>query len=412
MTLFEIDSEDPKPSRFAARVPILTKDEKVFGYKLLFRTDFNSILPSVDSDLASRNVIDMSSLLGFNTLSNNLPAFIVATRDTLIGEYLSLLPSHKVIVEIPGSIALDTEVVRACKELKRVGFRIALSNCRNHGSWEEIVGVADFLKIDIKTAPLAEISELMRRHSSSRFIAENVETREDFEFCKNEGFSLFEGYFFRKTETMRARGAQSDRKVCLRLLAVVSRPEIDWIELEEVLKSDPMIYFRLLRYLNSAAFGLESEIKTVRRALTFLGENEIRRWCRLSGMLEVSKNKPSDLTLAALVRARFAELIGKRVDYGSSDLFQVGLLSLMDAILEIPMREVLDGLPVDEEARAVLLENQGPLSLVYELIVAVEAGVWPKVASLSTRLQIDQEFIAKSHWEAMEWAQSIATAAC
>jgi len=199
--------------------------------------------------------------------------------------------------------------------------------------------------------------------------------------------------------------------VFLRLLSVISEENIDWKELEEIVKSDPMLYFRLLRYLNSAIFGPQSEVKTVLQALTILGENEIRRWCRLSGMLELSKNKPSDLALAALVRARFAELISGKVCTGSSDLFQVGLLSLMDAILDIPMGEVLAGLSLDDDARTVLLENKGPLSPIYELIIAVEAGIWPKVAKLSSQLRINQGYIAQLQWAAMEWAQSIVTTA-
>ena len=411
MTQFNFDSDDHRPARFAARMPILSGDEKVFGYKLLFRTDLSSVLPPFDGDEASRSVIDMSSLIGFNTLSNNLPAFIVATRATLIGDYLALLPSGNVIAEIPDSVSADPEVTRSCRELKNAGYRIALNNFRDQDPREELVETADFLKINIKITPLNDVSKLIRRYSGLPFIAEKVETREDFEYCKSVGFSFFEGYFFRKPETMRARGAQSNRTVYLRLLGAISKPNINWIELEEIVKSDPMLYFRLLRYLNSAVFGLQSEINNVRHALTYLGENEIRRWCRLSGMLELSKNKPSDLALAALIRARFAELISDNLDCGRSDLFQIGLLSLMDAILEIPMREVLDGLPLDEAARTVLLHNKGPLSPVYELIIAVEAGIWPRVTVLSSQLGIDQELIAKSQWDAMEWAQSIVSAA-
>ena len=411
MTQFNFDSDDHRPARFAARMPILFGDEKVFGYKLLFRTDLSSVLPPFDGDQASRSVIDMSSLIGFNTLSNNLPAFIVATRATLIGDYLALLPSGNVVAEIPDSVSADPEITRSCRELKNAGYRIALNNFRDQDPREELVETADFLKINIKITPLNDVSKLIRRYSGLPFIAEKVETREDFEYCKSVGFSFFEGYFFRKPETMRARGAQSSRTVYLRLLGAISKPIINWIELEEIVKSDPMLYFRLLRYLNSAVFGLQNEINNVRHALTYLGENEIRRWCRLSGMLELSKNKPSDLALAALIRARFAELISDNLDCGRSDLFQIGLLSLMDAILEIPMREVLDGLPLDEAARTVLLHNKGPLSPVYELIIAVEAGIWPRVTVLSSQLGIDQELIAKSQWDAMEWAQSIVSAA-
>lgn len=271
--------------------------------------------------------------------------------------------------------------------------------------------MADFLKIDIQASPLPEISRLIQRNSGKlQLIAEGVETREDFEFCKSEGFSLFEGYFFRKPEIMRARGAQATRTVFLRLLREVSQPVLDWKELEDIFKSDPTLYLRLLRYLNSAIFGLQGEVKTINQALTILGENEIRRWCRLTGMLEISRNRPTDLALTALVRARFAELIGAKVDSGGADLFLIGLLSLMDAILEVPMREVLEGLALDESARTVLLENKGRLSPIYELILAVEAGIWPKVAELAFRLEIGHDFIAQSQWNAMKWAQSIASA--
>ena len=411
MALFDFDAEDTRPARFAARLPILSRDEKVFGYKLLFRTSVNNYFPSVEGDTASRGVIDMSSLIGLNTLCNNLPAFIVMTREILIQEYLALLPSDKVVAEIPESVSADADVVRACKQLKSAGYRIALSNFRAHDPREALEDIADFLKIDIKMSSLADVARLTRhyRDRGSQLIAEKVETREDFAFTKSEGFSFFEGYFFRKPEMMRARGAQSNRTVFLRLLGAVSKPVLDWNELENIVKSDPTLYFRLLRYLNSAIFGLQGEVRTIGQALNILGEKEIRRWCQLSGMLELSRNKPSDLALAALVRARFAELIGTRVACGSSDMFQVGLLSLMDAILEIPMRDVLEGLPIDDGSRTALMEGKGPLSPVYELMLAVEAGVWPRIAALASRFQIQQDFIAQSYWDAMQWAQSIVT---
>jgi EAL and modified HD-GYP domain-containing signal transduction protein len=363
----------------------------------------------VEGDVASRGVIDMSSLIGLTTLSNNLPAFIVTTRDILVEEYLTLLPPDKVIAEIPDSVQMDAEVVSACKKLKASGCGIALSNFRVNDPREGLEEFADFVKIDVKESLLADVSGLTRRYRNrgARLIAEKVETRDDFEFAKTEGFTFFEGYFFRKPEMMRARGAQSYRTVYLRLLAAISKSALDWKELEDIIKSDPMLYYRMLRYLNSALFGLRSEVKSINQALTILGEDEIRRWCRLSGMLELSRNKPSDLALASLVRARFSESIGTRVDSGASDLFQIGLLSLMDAILEIPMREVLEGLPLDDNAKTVLLENKGPLSPPFDLMLAMEAGVWPRIESLSSQLGIEQDFVAQSYWNAMEWAQSV-----
>ncbi|MGB0063730.1 MAG: HDOD domain-containing protein [Terracidiphilus sp.] len=413
MSLFEFNSEDQKPARFAARLPILTRDEHVFGYKLLFRTGITNYFNQADGDAASRGVIDMSSLIGLPTLSNNLPAFILTTRDILLGDYLSLLPPDKIIAEIPDSVAMDDEVLDACKKLKESGCGVALNGFRANDPRKPLEPMADFVKIDMKGPSVAEISALTQRFHTRgpRLIAEKVETRDDFEFAKTEGFSYFEGYFFRKPEMMRARGAQSYRTVYLRLLSAISKSALDWKEIEDIVKSDPMLYYRLLRYINSALFGLRGEVKNIGQALTILGENQIRRWCRLSGMLELSRNRPSDLALASLVRAKFAETIATRANCGGSDLFQVGLLSLMDAILEIRMREVLEGLPLDQSSKQVLLDNKGPLAPVFELMTAMEAGIWPKIESLASTLGIDQDFIAKSYWDAMDWAQSVVTAA-
>lgn len=409
MAVVDFNAEDIRPARFAARLPILSREEQVFGYKLLFRNDFSNYFPSVDGDLASRGVIDISSLIGLSTLANNLPAFIITTRETLVGEFLALLPTDKVVAEIPDSVSPDTEVLQACKKLKDAGCRIALSNFHPDDPRKDLEDVADFLKIDIKESPVTDVTTLAQRYRGHgpRLIAEKVETRQGLEFAKASGFSYFEGYFFRKPEIMRARGAQSNRTVYLRLLPAIFKPELDWEEIEEIIKSDPTLYYRLLRYLNSAIFGLRGEVTSVRHALLILGENEVRRWCHLSGMLEMSQNKPSDLALTALVRAQFAESIATHVDCGNTNMFQLGLLSLMDAILEIPMREVLEGLPVDEDTRSLLLEGRGPLSQVYELILTAEAGVWHRIVALASELHIDLDFIARSQWNAMEWAESV-----
>jgi len=224
---------------------------------------------------------------------------------------------------------------------------------------------------------------------------------------RRAGFTYFQGHFFRKPELMRAREIPANRLNYLRVLKAASRTELDPRELENAIKGEASLCYRLLRYLNSPLFGFPAEIRSVRHALAMLGEREVRRWIRLATTLVASQSRSSDLVLSAMVRARFCELLAPRVQHGNCDLFLVGLLSLMDAILGIPMALVLDGIALDRETRAVLLGQSSPLSPIYELMLAQENAQWEKVAEFSSRLGLRGSFVAECHWKAMQWARQM-----
>jgi EAL and modified HD-GYP domain-containing signal transduction protein len=183
--------------------------------------------------------------------------------------------------------------------------------------------------------------------------------------------------------------------------------EIEFKEIDGIIKGEASLCYRLLRYLNSAAFGFSSEIQSVKHGLSILGEREVRRWVRMVATLGAGQDKPSDLVLSAMVRARYCELLGPRISHGQSDLFLVGLLSLMDAILEIPMGVVLEGITLDRETRAVLLGQKSELDPMYRLMLSQEAADWPKLSALCTQLKLPESFVAECHWKAMQWAREM-----
>lgn len=409
VTMGDCREDEERPVRYAARQPILAIDETVIGYKLLFRTDVVNHFSVQDANCASRTAIDASSLLGLDVLCDNRLAFISCTRDVLLENSLAFLPADKVVAEIRTGVTADEAVEDACRDLKNAGFKIALDDFAANDPREPLTHFADFIKVDIRHRPWEDIQRIARTHGNHSFglVADKVETWEEFDHTRQAGFQFFQGYFFRKPETMRTRVATSNRTIYLRLLRAISRPEMDWREVEELIKKDAALYFRLLRYLNSAALGIRSEVRSVNQALNYLGENELRRWCRLAGAFEMSKHRPSDLMLSALVRAQFGELMASKVEHGDADLFLVGLLSMMDAILEIPMSAVIDGLALDLESVALLQENHGPLQPIYELIWALERGVWRSVLRICNALKLDEREVAKAYTSAMEWAQSV-----
>jgi EAL and modified HD-GYP domain-containing signal transduction protein len=154
-------------------------------------------------------------------------------------------------------------------------------------------------------------------------------------------------------------------------------------------------------------FGLKSEIHSVRHALSLLGERDVRRWVRLVAAVGAGQEKTSDLVLSALVRGRFGELLAGLVPHGESDLFLLGLLSLIDAMLEMPMAEVLERVPLDRETKAVLLGQPSSLSAVFQLMLAQESGEWQAAAQVSSGLHLDSDDVAELFWQAQQWAREV-----
>lgn len=403
-----IDTEE-RPVRYAARQPILAIDETVIGYKLLFRTNVKDHFSGSETNSSSRTAIDASGLLGLNVLSDNRRAFIGCTRDVLLENTLLSLPAEMVVVEVASGIVQDEPVQDALRSLKSAGYNIALDNYCLNDPRESLMCFTDFLKVDIKARSWEEIERITHAHGNHRvaLVADKVETWSDFEQTRRAGFHYFQGFYFRRPETMRTRVATAHQTTYLRLLQAVSRPEMDWDEVEDLIKRDPSIYFRLMRYINSPMMGVRHEVLSITQALVLMGEDELRRWCRMAGAFEMSKNRPSDLMLSALIRARFSELLGAQLEHGEADLFLIGLLSLMDSILEIPMGAVIEGLPLDDASRELLLEHTGPLQPLYELMLEIERGAWGPVVRLCHKLGIREEEVAADYTKAMEWAQAI-----
>jgi c-di-GMP-related signal transduction protein len=322
------------------------------------------------------------------------------------------LPSGQTVVEVLEDVEPDDAVTAACQGLKEAGYLIALDDFVANDPREKLTDLADIIKVDMKLTTVAERAAMVKRYGPwrSRLLAEKVETREEFVEVRDLGFVYFQGYFFQKPEILTTRAIPENRFNYLRMLQAVSRPDLDEREIENVIKSEASLCYRLLRYLNSAIFGLSNEIHSVRHALSMLGERETRRWIRLVATLGAAQGKSSELVTSALVRARFCELLSPRIQHGDSDLFLMGLLSLMDTILELPMPEIVGKLPLDRETKAVLLGGASRLRPLYQLMLARECGEWQSSAELSRLLHLSESEVAEAYWQAMQWSKQVSGA--
>ena len=396
------------PLRYVARQPIFDREQKVFAYELLFRDGLENCF-SGDLDQAARSTLDRSLLMGLDVLCDGRRAFVNCTRDTLIKGLVTLLPSTSTVVEVLETVPADPDVVAACHALKEQGYMIALDDFVAGDPRQALVPLADIIKVEMQLTTEEQRAELMKEFSQlhCRMLAEKVESYDEFARARDQGFVYFQGYFFRRPEMLSTRELPANRLNYMRMLQEVSRPELDMPVLEKLIKADASVCYRLLRYLNSAIFGFKKEIHSVKHALSLLGERDLRRWVRLVAAVGAGHDKPSDLVLSALVRGRFGELLAEHVPHGDADLFLMGLLSLIDAMLEMPMEAVLDRLPIDHEMKAVLLGMPSELRPVFRLMLAHESGEWAAAESLSRQLNLSPEDAAGYYWQAQQWAREL-----
>jgi len=396
---------------YVARQPILTIDEKVYGYELLFRDGIENHFRETDADSASRRTLDTSLQIGLELLCDSRRGFVNCTREILLKDYITLLPPTLAVVEVLESVPADDLVIAALKRLKQAGYLVALDDFVFNDPREPLTEFADIIKIDIKQTTPEHCAAMATKYGSwlRHMLAEKVETREEFTATKKAGFVYFQGYFFRRPEILQAKEIPASRVNYLRLLRAVSEPELDQREFEIMIKQEVSICYRLLRYLNSAAFGIQNEVHSVRHALALLGEREVRRWVRLVATLSIGENRSSELVTTAMVRARFCELLAPRIPHGESDLFLMGMLSMVDAILEIPMTSVLESIPLDHETKALLLGAPSKLRPIYDLMLARESGDWNATAEYSHKLGLSESEVAAAFWQAMQWARQISS---
>ena len=397
--------------KFVARQPIFDPHQKVYAYELLFRSGMDNFFDASDPDQASTSVIvDSLLLMGMEKLTGGDRAFINCTRNVLIKGYAALLPKDKVVVEILESVEPDDEVVGACLRLKQAGFMLALDDFIYEERLEPLLPLIDFVKIDFRETTERDRRALVEKLSPRgiKMVAEKVETRSELQRASEMGYTYFQGYFFSKPEIVVAQDIPGYKLNYLRVLQAVNQPEINLVELENIIKLEASLTYKLLRYLNSAFFGFRTEIRSIHHALALLGEEELKKWASLIAMAAMGADKPPELVVSVIVRAVFCESLAPRIGMmnQSNDLFLLGMMSLIDAVLDRPLPEILEKMPISHEVKEALLGVENRFRDVYETVIAYEAADWRSFAEKARKLNLDEETVPDLYLKSVEWAKN------
>ena len=399
---------------FVARQPILDCREEVVAYELLFRSDAEENFFSCrDGDEASLRLVNNSLFaIGLDSLTAGRKAFINLTPDLLLQELATVLPPEKVVIEIIETVKPDERVVAACRDLKQAGYLLALDDFQWRPELEPLVALADFVKVDFLATEGEERGSLVERLAPRgiQMVAEKVETQSDFKEAKRLGYSYFQGYFFCRPEIVSGTDIPSSRLNNLRILQEIGRPTIDIERLSFLVKREMSFTTKLLRFINSYSVGLRRPVKSIEHAILLLGEQRFKKWASVvafAGMC--GKDKPQELLILSLVRAQFCELLGRLADPNESelDLFLTGMLSAADAVLDLPLADVLSQISVSPSVQAALLEHEGRLGALCELILAIERGDWQEVSSLVRKIPVDEADVGRIYQQSVAWAAPI-----
>jgi EAL and modified HD-GYP domain-containing signal transduction protein len=360
-------------SVFIARQPIFDRGLVVTGYELLFRgANQNVAVVSNHDEATSTVVLNAFTEMGLANVVGERRAWLNVSREFLFGGFARALPRSRVVLELLEDQHVDDALLESLEDHRARGYEIALDDFAGNEELLPALEHVDIVKVDLLGRDPAAVAEDVDRLSAYdlTLLAEKVETPEEHERCLELGFDLFQGYFFCKPEKMEARGVAPNRLTMLQLVAALQDPKIEIGQLETLVTRDIALSYRLLRYINSAFFGMRREVDSIRRALMLLGIANVRRWATLSVFAGVEE-KPRELIETALVRARFCELSGE----GNTDqLFTLGLFSVVDALMDAPMEDVLASMPFPDEMRAALIDRTGPKGELIEAALSFERG--------------------------------------
>jgi len=395
---------------YAARQPILDADKNLYAYELLFRDSLNNVFPEIDADEATSKMVEASQFnLGISEFTGNKPAFINFTLETISQGYPKMLAKDEIVVEILETVKPGKRLLAACKELHQQGYTLALDDYKHQTVWAHFYPYIAIIKVDLLDTSSEEIEELkqaIKDFPHIKLLAEKVETHEQYQQALTQGFELFQGYFFAKPEMVKSKNLSPSQIAMAELLYESSKPELDLASITSVFERDITLSYKLLRYVNSAIFMRQSEVSSIKQALVTLGAVELKRFIGLMFASSVNPEKPSELINLSMTRAKFCELVTPEIKapLNTSLAFLIGLLSMIDAILDESLEDVLTKLPLSDDIKKPLLTRKGVMAAVIKLVELIEKAQWDKTALVMEKLGLNKEQVIKHYNEALAWA--------
>jgi EAL and modified HD-GYP domain-containing signal transduction protein len=398
--------ENPGGLRYVARQPVMDRRNRVHGYELLFRAGPETVFRG-NGDLATRTMLDNTVMFGLERLTGGLPAFVNCTRESLTEDLVSVLPASMTVLEILEDLEPSPRLIEACRNLKTAGFRIALDDFKWKPEMEPLVAMADYIKVDFRQTNAAERARLLERLSgfTVALVAEKVESEAEYKQACDEGFTLFQGYYFCRPVLLKSGKVPANHSLHIRILTMLRDDSLELRNLTSLVKQDASLTYRLLRLVNSPMCAVRQEIRSILAALLAVGEDTFRKLATLAITSELNHGQPEELLRLAFVRSRFCELIAELCGRDSTEQFLLGMLSLLEAMLRTPMAELIPHLPLRAEIHDALLRKTNDDSALLEWLEFHEQGDWAGCDRMAQKIGLEEAILVEGYADAIVWAE-------
>lgn len=390
---------------YIARQPIYDSSLEIIGYELLYRSSEVNAASFEDGDLASCETIVNSFIhIGIDNLVGTALAFVNLPSEFILNNSLIPMFHEQAVLEVLEDVEPTDEIISGLLSLKSKGYKIALDDFVYSEKLDPMIEIADFIKIDVLEYTREELSKLitkLRSKYKAKLIAEKVETKEIFDHCNELDFDFYQGYFFCYPQMVVEKNISGNKMVVLTLISQIQDPDVEIEELEEILAQDVTLTYKLLRYINSAAFSLRREIDSLKDAIVLLGLEAIKNWASLILMSNVFNDKPQQLIVTALIRAKMSELLSHHINPDlEKQAFICGLFSVLDALMDKPMVDLLDTVILSTQIKLALLDHEGELGIILKNCILYEKAQFDLLADD----KLNTVYFNESYLAAVKWA--------
>lgn len=395
---------------FIAREPILDREKDVYAYELLFRDGTGGTYPDHNPQ-RSQQIAEKFYALDLDEISGEKTSFINFNSKTLIEGLPSSLNPDSVIVELADNPATDSGLMDACKHIKNLGFKIAVDDPLLVSAQHQIFPLIDIVKVDVTKSNYEQIEKSLPRFLDAKvqLVAEHVRSHDDFVTCRDLGFDYFQGYFFAEPEKKVQRHLPASKMNLVDLMGESSNATFNLDRINQIIERDAALSFLLLKFINNPTINKRYKITSLRHALNYMGEVEIKKFIALLSLANLSDDKPIELIHLSLVRAKFFDLLSQKRKQNQNPPmgFLVGLFSLLDALLDQSMPDVLAQLPLIDEVKEALLGNNEEFCAYISVVKAFESAIWLTIIKQSRALGIDQKELHSLYNQAIVWGNGV-----